>query len=82
MSDVGQVGKDGVHSVARDAGGSLIQYARRPPPATCVFFSLRFGPEHGVVPMAEALRAVLTRHGFTAIIINMTAGGDINKEVF
>ena len=71
-----------MHSAARDEGGSLIQYARRPPPDRCVFFSLRFGPEHGVVQMAEALRAALATHGVTAIIINMTAGGDISREVF
>jgi hypothetical protein len=82
MSDVSQSEADGVHSTARDAGGSLIQYAGRPPPDRCIFFSLRFGPEHGVVQMAEALRAALATHGVTAIIINMTAGGDINREVF
>ena len=31
-----------------------------------IFFSLRFGAEHGVVPMAEALRAALAGRGVTA----------------
>ena len=47
-----------------------------------IFFSLRFGAEHGVVPMAEALRAALAERGVTAQIVNMTAGGDIDSEVF
>ena len=70
----------GVHS----AGGSL-QYAGarlRPAPARCVFFSLRFGAEHGVVPMAEALRDALAEHGVTAVIINMGLAGDIDTQVF
>ena len=80
MSDVGE---SEVHSaVARDGGGSFIQYATRPPPARCLFFSLRFGAEHRVVPMAEALRSELAKHGITAIIINMAVGGDIDTQVF
>jgi hypothetical protein len=79
MSDAGETG---VHSAVRAADGSVLKYAARPPSARCIFFSLRFGPEHGVVPMAEALRAALAPQGAHAIIINMLAGGDINKEVF
>lgn len=71
-----------VHGAARDAAGALIEYVARPPPARCLFFSMRFGTEHGVVPMAEALRAALAPHGVNAIIINMAAGGDINRTVF
>ena len=82
MSDVGESGMEEVHGAARDAAGALIEYAVRPPPSRCIFFSMRFGAEHGVVPMAEALRAALAPHGVTAIIINMAAGGDINKTVF
>jgi hypothetical protein len=73
MSDAGEGGL-GVHST----GGSLQYVYARPPPAKCIFFSLRFGAEHGVVPMAEALRGVLAGHGLTAVIINMAAGGDID----
>eukprot|EP01044_Picomonas_judraskeda_P006679 COSAG03_NODE_677_length_6352_cov_24.786982_5_plen_113_part_00 len=46
------------------------------------FFSLRFGPEHGVVPMANQLRDSLAARGGRARIINMSAGGDIDSEVF
>ncbi len=77
MSDAGEGGL-GVHST----GGSLQYVYARPPPAKCIFFSLRFGAEHGVVPMAEALRGVLAGHGLTAVIINMAAGGDIDTQVF
>ena len=47
-----------------------------------VFFSLRFGAEHGVVPMAEQLLAALEQRGARGKIVNMTAGGDIDTEVF
>ena len=46
------------------------------------FFSLRFGAEHGVVPMAEELLAALRARGASGMIINMAAGGDIDTEVF
>ena len=46
------------------------------------FFSLRFGVEHGVVPMAEQLLAALRARGASGMIINMAAGGDIDTEVF
>jgi hypothetical protein len=46
------------------------------------FFSLRFGAEHGVVPMAEQLQAALEQRGASGKIVNMTAGGDIDTEVF
>ena len=75
MSDVTQRA-DVDDLIRRGAAGD------RPPPHQCVFFSLRFGAEHGVVPMAEALRTVLAARGVTAIIINMAAGGDIDTEVF
>jgi hypothetical protein len=81
MSDVGQSEADSVHAAADDAGGSL-SYALRPPPGRCIFFSLRFGLEHGVLPMAETLRAALAPHGITAVIINIAAGGDIDTEVY
>ena len=40
------------------------------------------GIEHGVVEMAEALRVALEQRGADGKIINMTAGGDIDTEVF
>ena len=56
--------------------------AEHAPPPPTIFFSLRFGAEHGVVSMAEALRAAMAERGVTARIVNMTAGGDIDSEVF
>ena len=47
-----------------------------------VFGSLRFGAEHGAVPMAEALRDALAPHGVSLQIINMAGGGDIDTAVF
>eukprot|EP01046_Picozoa_sp_COSAG06_P076423 COSAG06_NODE_24385_length_664_cov_1.192920_1_plen_95_part_10 len=47
-----------------------------------IFFSLRFGAEHGVVPMAEQLLAALRDRGAQGKIVNMAAGGDIDTEVF
>ena len=46
------------------------------------FFSLRFGAEHGVVPMAKQLQGALARRGTQARIIDMMAGGDIDATVF
>jgi hypothetical protein len=77
-----EVGETDMHSAVRYADGSVLRYATAPPPAQCIFFSLRFGAEHGVVPMAEELRAALETRGMHAIIINMLAGGDISEEVF
>ena len=51
-------------------------------PEEGAFFSLRFGPEHGVLPMAEELRDTLAARGGRSRIINMTAGGDIDTAVF
>eukprot|EP01043_Picozoa_sp_COSAG02_P002431 COSAG02_NODE_56_length_43700_cov_33.650765_2_plen_1893_part_00 len=56
--------------------------AAHAPPLPTIFFSLRFGAEHGVVPMAEALREAMAEHGVAAQIVNMEAGGDIDLEVF
>jgi hypothetical protein len=46
------------------------------------FFSLRFGAEHDVVPMAEQLLAALRARGVGGMIVNMAAGGDIDTAVF
>eukprot|EP01047_Picozoa_sp_COSAG01_P074934 COSAG01_NODE_12680_length_1700_cov_11.066209_1_plen_377_part_10 len=46
------------------------------------FFSLRFGAQHGVVPMAKQLQGALARRGTQARIIDMMAGGDIDATVF
>jgi hypothetical protein len=45
------------------------------------FCSLRFGPEHGVVPMAEQLRSSLAPHGATLNMVDMVGGGDIDLAV-
>eukprot|EP01047_Picozoa_sp_COSAG01_P091549 COSAG01_NODE_23125_length_827_cov_3.089286_1_plen_246_part_01 len=46
------------------------------------FFSLRFGAEHGVVPMAKQLQGAMAQRGEEARIIDMMAGGDIDATVF
>eukprot|EP01047_Picozoa_sp_COSAG01_P077265 COSAG01_NODE_13854_length_1526_cov_5.946741_1_plen_317_part_01 len=45
------------------------------------FFSLRFGAEHRVVPMAKELQGALTQRGAPPKIIDMMAGGDIDAAV-
>ena len=55
---------------------------RRRPPSQTLFFSLRFGEEHGVVSMARELQAALDSEGVGAVIIDMKAGGDIDTAVF
>eukprot|EP01045_Picozoa_sp_COSAG04_P017588 COSAG04_NODE_1565_length_6321_cov_5.077306_9_plen_546_part_00 len=67
--------KADIHSAGSAAG-------HRAPPAHSAFFSLRFGEEHGVQPMAEELQAALLPKGVEARIINMKAGGDIDTAVF
>ena len=54
----------------------------RLPPANSAFLSLRFGALHNVVSMAEQLRKALRARGADGKLINMTAGGDIDTEVF
>jgi hypothetical protein len=49
---------------------------------SCVFFSMRFGDEHGVMPMAVQLRSALYERGYYAKIVDMVSGGDIDAEVF
>eukprot|EP01043_Picozoa_sp_COSAG02_P088875 COSAG02_NODE_25925_length_645_cov_1.133700_1_plen_98_part_00 len=46
------------------------------------FMSLRFGAEHGVLPMAVELRGALASRGGRSKIVDMKAGGDIDTEVF
>ena len=43
---------------------------------------MRFGDKHGVVPMAKQLQRALSAHGIKLHIIDMMAGGNINKAVF
>ena len=51
-------------------------------PYAGMFGSLRFGAEHGVVPMAQELQAALAARSAPLKIIDMAAGGDIDSEVF
>jgi hypothetical protein len=46
-----------------------------------LFFSLRFGAEHQVVPMAKQLQGAMAHRGEKANIIDMLAGGDIDAAV-
>ena len=81
MSEVG-----GVHSVGEQRMEAALAAERGSaadePGGGGVFFSLRFGAEHGVVPMAEQLLAALEQRGASGKIVNMAAGGDIDTEVF
>ena len=43
-------------------------------PQHTAFLSLRFGPRHGVEPMAKELQAALAEHGIDGKIIEMDAG--------
>ena len=67
-------------SVAAATGAALSTL--RLPPANSAFLSLRFGALHNVVSMAEQLRKALRARGADGKLINMTAGGDIDTEVF
>ena len=67
-------------SVAAATGSALSTL--RLPPANSAFLSLRFGALHNVVSMAEQLRNALRARGADGKLINMTAGGDIDTEVF
>ena len=76
---------DGVHS--GPAGQAPLALAAATPrraytPAERIFGSMRFGAEHGVVPMAEQLQGALAARGIELCIINMTGGGDIDTAVF
>eukprot|EP01046_Picozoa_sp_COSAG06_P091153 COSAG06_NODE_37448_length_435_cov_0.758929_1_plen_75_part_10 len=67
-----------VHS----AGGRLVLPAVDGLDEDGVFFSLRYGAEHMVVPMAEQLLAALGDRGARCTMVNMVTGGDIDTEVF
>jgi hypothetical protein len=47
-----------------------------------IFGSMRFGPQHGVQPMAAHLQEKLAEYGVTLRVVDMAAGGDIDREVF
>ena len=72
---------DGVHSAGATEHAALAAAAVPPrrrayTAAERIFGSMRFGAEHGVVPMAEQQGAL------ELCIINMTGGGDIDTAVF
>ena len=75
---------EGVHSAGEARMQAALAEARAEADADDggAFFSLRFGAEHGVVPMAEQLLAALAARGGRGKIVNMSAGGDIDTEVF
>ena len=70
---------DRTHS-AREAG--LSSAKRSYSSAERIFGSMRFGDEHGVVPMAQELGLELEKRGKKLAIIDMAGGGDIDREVF
>jgi hypothetical protein len=61
------------------AGGAP---SKRRSPLETGFTSLRFGPEHGVFEMAKQLQAAMDEDGVDMRIVDMAAGGDIDREVF
>ena len=78
---------DGVHSAGATEHAALAAAAAPPrprayTPAERIFGSMRFGAEHGVLPMAEQLQGALAARGIELCIINMTGGGDIDTAVF
>ena len=75
---------DDIHrGKAKAAGVALTnRLARMSAAQLTAFFSLRFGKEHGVVPMANELATALKAFGGEGKIIDMKAGGDIDTEVF
>ena len=75
---------DGVHSAGAPDHSALA--AAAPPQrsysrAERIFGSMRFGDEHGVVPMATELGLALEARGAKLSIINMMGGGDIDQAV-
>ena len=76
---------DGVHSAETAEPAALAAAApprRQYSAAERLFGSMRFGDEHGVVPMAQELGVELEKRGAKLAIINMAGGGDIDLEVF
>ena len=61
------------------AGGAP---SKRRSPLETGFTSLRFGSEHGVLEMAKQLQAAMDEDGVDLRIVDMAAGGDIDREVF
>lgn len=70
---------DGIHSTASPVSASILDGDDGDDGA---FMSLRFGAEHGVLPMALELRAALASQGGRSKIVDMKADGDIDTEVF
>ena len=69
---------DKVHSAG---GADARSPERRYTSAERIFGSMRFGDEHGVVPMATQLGAALEERGAQLTIVNMAGGGDIDRAV-
>ena len=67
-----------VHRNGQSAHGQ----STRADPRASAFGSLRFGEEHGVIQMARELQHAMADRGCELNIINMRAGGNINKAVF
>eukprot|EP01043_Picozoa_sp_COSAG02_P059101 COSAG02_NODE_7468_length_2998_cov_6.109003_1_plen_804_part_10 len=72
---------DGLHSAGELRMESTLAAANAAE-GSGAFFSLRFGAEHGVLPMAEQLLAALRERGASGMIVNMAAGRDIDTTVF
>ena len=79
---------DGVHSSGAPELAAAAPAAPAAPPertytsAERIFGSMRFGDQHGVVPMATELGVSLEARGIKLSIINMAGGGDIDTAVF
>ena len=77
---------DGVHSAGAPEPAALAAPAAPPErtytSAERIFGSMRFGDQHGVVPMATELGVSLEARGIKLSIINMAGGGDIDTAVF
>ena len=75
---------DGVHSAETAEPAALAAAApprRQYSAAERLFGSMRFGDEHGVVPMATELATALEVRGAKLSIVNMMGGGDIDQAV-
>ena len=74
---------DGVHSAetAEPALAAAAPPRRQYSAAERLFGSMRFGDEHGVVPMATELATALEVRGAKLSIVNMMGGGDIDQAV-
>jgi hypothetical protein len=83
MLDTSTVDLHTAGRVSAQAQGNLTTYPSTPlsPSAERAFCSMRFGDNHGVVPMATSLQGEMETFGKTLEIINMVGGGDIDLAV-